>query len=100
MPERSDGPVARVVPAASRNASSRSSSADRSGSCTGTSAGSVAPDADEAHHLPRVATEVVGEHEPALDGVDLAVVGRLAAQLEPALEQHPQAGRTHGVAEG
>src|SRR4051812_2741657 len=48
-------------------------------------------DRDEAHHLAGIAAEVVGEGEGATVGVDLAVVGGLTPQLQPAFEQHAQA---------
>src|SRR5689334_5816852 len=57
-------------------------------------------DADEADHLARIATEVVRQREVAVGhGGDLTVGRRLAAQLQPRLEHHPQAGRADGVAE-
>src|SRR2546423_15659291 len=47
--------------------------------------------ADERHALARRAAQVVSERElaPAGDAGDLALA-RLAAQLQPALEQHPE----------
>src|SRR5262245_10139354 len=62
--------------------------------------GLLAPDdADVAHALAGLAAQVVGEREPlAGDGLDLPFPG-LAAQLQPALEQHPEAGRTDRVTE-
>src|ERR1700733_1575289 len=67
------------------------------------SSGRLAPhDAHEAHALPRSPTQVVGQAEraPALrHALDLALGRGLAAQLEPALEEHAETRRTDGMAE-
>lgn len=52
-------------------------------------------DPDDGHErqaLPRAAAEVVGERQPSSEGGrgQGALLGRFAAQLQPALEQHPQ----------
>src|SRR2546429_2662935 len=54
--------------------------------------------ADERDHLARVATEVVGQADRAV-GRDLALLGRLVAELEPRLEHHPQPRRADRVPE-
>src|SRR5688572_17742128 len=57
-------------------------------------------DADERDALARRAAEVMGEGQlaAAADAGDLALAG-LAAQLQPALEQHAQAGGADRMAE-
>src|SRR6202041_18939 len=61
----------------------------------------AADDPDEAHALAGGATEVVRQPEgpPLGHGGDLALGGRLAAQLQPALEEHPEPGGADRVAE-
>src|SRR5688572_22280242 len=56
--------------------------------------------ADERHALARRAAQVVGERElaPASDAGDLPLPG-LAAQLQPALEQHPEPRRADRMTE-
>src|SRR5579872_1129622 len=59
-------------------------------------------DRDEAHALARRPAEVVGEGQlpPAFaDRLDGPLRRRLPAELEPGLEQHPQARGADGVAE-
>src|SRR4051794_11238667 len=65
------------------------------------SAGGGADDADEADALTGRAAEVVREAEGAalVDGLDRALRRCLTPQLEPALEQHAQPGRTDGMTE-
>jgi hypothetical protein len=53
--------------------------------------GHRANDRDEGDAVARRATEVVGQPQRPVT-VDLALA-RLAVQLQPALEQHPQPGR-------
>src|SRR5687767_2597454 len=56
--------------------------------------------ADERHALARRAAQIVSERElpPARDAGNLPLAG-LAAQLQPALEQHPQPRRADRMAE-
>src|SRR5205823_14874087 len=60
-------------------------------------AGFGSEDGDERYALAGRAAQVVGERQ-LLAVVDLALAG-LAAQLQPCLEQHPQARRADGMAE-
>src|SRR5207244_9095198 len=86
-------------PSARRGAPWGTSAQRRYGACV--SAPLRADHAHERDALARRAAEVVGERElaPARDAGDLPLAG-LAAQLQPALEQHPKTGGADGVAEG
>src|SRR5438445_8868725 len=55
-------------------------------------------DRDERHHLAGVPAEVVRERERTVV-VDPALLGGLAAELEPRLEHHAQSRRAHRMAE-
>src|SRR3984957_3960364 len=62
------------------------------------SAEPAADDGNEADALAGRAAEVLRERQPAVRGADLARAG-LLAQLEPALEDHPQAAGPDRMAE-
>ena len=75
-------------------------SARRRARVNGPSAELVADHRDEREHLAGVAAEIVCHGEAAVGRGDLALLRRLLAQLQPALEEHAQARGADRVPEG